>query len=124
MRCSSWVCPEVHDRTLNSFPDTTDSCLTEHAIVVSRLFADKKDSLRSVLRAQSLRLSELEEVTVVHRRGLSSGEFSVDMPFLELSLHVKRDGSSGEEKMCLTRDGLDDLLSQLQEVRELMTSIK
>lgn len=103
----------------------TNFHLTEHAIVVSRLFGEKKESLRSVLRSQSLRLCGLEDASVVHRRGIESERFAVDLPFVELNLRVaSTSGDIKDERMCLTKDDLNELMRQLQEVRELMTNIK
>ena len=97
---------------------------TEHALVLSKLYTDKRDSIRSVLRSESLRLSKLEHVTAELQHGISGDKYSIDMPFAEVSLQISRDGTRNDQTICMTRDKLNDLISQLQEVRELMTVIR
>ena len=82
------------------------------------MFTDRKDALRDVLKSSSLRLPHLMHASSEVRRDTAIG-----LPLVDVTLRVRADGDVSDKVISLAADTLDRLISQLQEVKELMKEI-
>lgn len=128
MSYSSWAFPEVHFSHAHMHSFLSFLCCfsesTEHAVVLSKLYVEKKEAIRTVLKSDSLRLTKLEEVTGEVKQGIAGDKYSIDMPYAEVNLRIRKEGEVEDQKICMTKDKLNDLICQLHEVRELMTTLR
>lgn len=118
--CSNWVFRQV-STVLFTFTGTYCD-LVEHATALCRSYSDKKESIRSVLKDQSFRLSKLKDASVEWKQGVTGDKYSVQLPYAELCLKVERSCVKNTDVLCFTEDRLDEFLDQLKHIRDLMTA--